>query len=162
MSNKMVQIQVLKKEKKIQYQKITLKKKQNDYSSSDILICCFDKFLNQCPFKFQTNLKRRCTNLEENLMNKADNIPQNKTTYQISKLNTRIHELESLLSQKDRDIENLKRSELTYHDIIDNMEIGYAHYNIIVEDGDPTDFIFLEVNETFEEILGNRYCDRAG
>ncbi len=88
------------------------------------------------------------------MTNKADNMSTNKITNQISELNNRIHELNGLLSQKDKDIENLRKSESTYHDFINNMEIGYAHYEIIVEDVNPSDFIFLEVNETFEEIIG--------
>ncbi|UCG02981.1 MAG: PAS domain-containing protein [Candidatus Heimdallarchaeota archaeon] len=88
------------------------------------------------------------------MTNKTNNITQDKITDQISGLNNRIHELENLLSQKNKDIENLKKRELTYHDIIDNMEIGYAHYKIIIQDEKPSDFIFLEVNETFEKIMG--------
>lgn len=82
-------------------------------------------------------------------------MPSAKMIDQISELNNRIHELESLLSQKDKDIENLEKNEKsTYYKMIDNMEIGFAHYEIIVEDGKTSDFIFLEVNETFEEIIG--------
>ncbi|MFX0123112.1 MAG: PAS domain-containing protein [Candidatus Hodarchaeota archaeon] len=92
--------------------------------------------------------------MEEHLTGKVDNTPKNAIKNQISDMHCRIHELENFLSQKDREIENLRKNEATYHNIINNMEIGYAHYEIIVEDGIPSDFIFLEVNTTFEEIIG--------
>ena len=72
----------------------------------------------------------------------------------ISGLNNRIHALKDVMSQKDREIEILRKNDLTYQGIIENMEIGYAHYEIIVEDGIPCDFIILDVNKTFEKIMG--------
>jgi len=33
------------------------------------------------------------------------------------------------------------------------MEIGYAYYEIIVDDGIASDFILLDANKTFEEII---------
>ncbi|MFX1507692.1 MAG: PAS domain-containing protein [Promethearchaeota archaeon] len=72
----------------------------------------------------------------------------------ISGLYNRIHVLESIMSQKDGEIEDLRKNDLTYHSIIENMGMGYAHYEIIIEEGIPCDFIILDVNKTFEKIMG--------
>ena len=81
-------------------------------------------------------------------------MPNDTMIDKISKLNHRIHVLEGDMSRRDREIENLKKNDATYREIIGNMEIGYAYYEIIVEDGTPSDFILLDANKTFEEIIG--------
>lgn len=92
--------------------------------------------------------------MEDHFADKVNDTPKAEVMDQINGYIHRIHELKSLLSHKEEDIENLKKIESTYHNIIENMEMGYAYYKIIVEDGIPCDFIFLEVNKAFEEIIG--------
>ncbi|MFX1283974.1 MAG: PAS domain S-box protein [Promethearchaeota archaeon] len=88
------------------------------------------------------------------MSDKTNRILKNDLINQKNDLNHRIRELENLLSQKERTIENLKQGEPLYKRNIDNMEMAYAYCKIILEDGNPCDFIFLEVNKAFEEIIG--------
>ena len=41
-----------------------------------------------------------------------------------------------------------------YHSLIDNMSEGFAHCQMIYENNTPVDFIYLEVNQTFEKLTG--------
>jgi PAS domain S-box-containing protein len=88
------------------------------------------------------------------MTDKTNDMPNSSMMDKLNRLNNRIHVLESVMSQKDREIENLRKNDSTYQGIIENMEIGYAYYEIIVENGIPCDFIFLDVNKTFEEVMG--------
>ncbi len=41
-----------------------------------------------------------------------------------------------------------------YREILNKSPIGYAYHKIILKDGKPTDFIYIDVNEAFENLLG--------
>ncbi len=92
--------------------------------------------------------------MEEHLTEKTIDTTEDETKDQTNASSNNIHEIESSLSKKEKNIENLKISETAYHDIIENMENGFAYHEIIVEDGTPCDFIFLDVNKAYEEIIG--------
>jgi PAS domain S-box-containing protein len=92
--------------------------------------------------------------LEEQLNEKTIDTTDSEAKDQINVSNHSIHEIESSLSLKEKNLENLKMSETAYHDIIENMQNGFAYHEIIVEDGIPCDFIFLDVNKAYEEIIG--------
>ena len=48
----------------------------------------------------------------------------------------------------------LKESETRYRSLFDNMVEGFAYCRMLFEDGQPKDFIYLEVNSTFEKLTG--------
>ncbi len=48
----------------------------------------------------------------------------------------------------------LRTSEERYHSLFDSMIEGYAHCQIVLEDGVPSDFIYLEVNAAFRTLTG--------
>jgi len=49
----------------------------------------------------------------------------------------------------------LKESELKYRDLFENILEGYAHCRVFFDDrNDPVDFSFIEVNDSFEKLLG--------
>ncbi len=85
--------------------------------------------------------------MEEHWIDKADELHKDKLKAQINEKNQRIDELESLLKHQEK-------SESTYRSIFQNMDHGYAYHKIIEKNGKPCDFIFLEFNKAFEEILG--------
>ncbi len=45
-------------------------------------------------------------------------------------------------------------SEARYRSLFENMLSGYAHCQMLFEDGKPQDFIYLDVNEAFEKLTG--------
>ena len=60
-----------------------------------------------------------------------------------------------------RDITKRKRAEIAldesekhFHSLFDNMLEGYAYCKMIFENGQPSDFIYLEVNTAFEKLTG--------
>ncbi|MFW9906209.1 MAG: PAS domain-containing protein [Candidatus Thorarchaeota archaeon] len=92
--------------------------------------------------------------MEDHVTDKTNDTPNRSMIDKMSGLNNRIQVLKSVMSQKDREIVNLRKNDSTYRGIIENMGIGYAYYEIIVENEIPCDFIILDVNKTFEEIMG--------
>ena len=48
----------------------------------------------------------------------------------------------------------LRESELTYRSLFENMLNGFAYCQIVQEEGKPTDFIYLKVNEAFGTLTG--------
>ena len=52
--------------------------------------------------------------------------------------------------------ETLQVSEKRYHPLYENMLDGYAYCKMIYEDGQPKNFIFLNVNEAFKKLTGFR------
>lgn len=50
---------------------------------------------------------------------------------------------------------DLKMSEERYHSLFRNMINGFARHRIILDsEGNPVDFIFLDINESFEKLTG--------
>ena len=48
--------------------------------------------------------------------------------------------------------ETLQVSQKRYHPLYENMLDGYAYCKMIYEDGQPKNFIFLNVNEAFKNL----------
>ena len=48
----------------------------------------------------------------------------------------------------------LRESETTYHSLFDNMLNGLAYGRMLFEDGQPTDFLYLNVNDAFGRLTG--------
>jgi PAS domain S-box-containing protein len=57
---------------------------------------------------------------------------------------------------KFRTEEDLRKSELRYRSLFDNMIEGFAHCRMLYEGGDPEDFVYLDVNGAFEKLTGLR------
>ncbi|WP_239031681.1 hybrid sensor histidine kinase/response regulator [Geomonas diazotrophica] len=52
--------------------------------------------------------------------------------------------------------ESLKKSEERYRSLFDNMLNGFAYCRMILDSSRPLDFVFLEVNQSFERLTGLR------
>ncbi|QXE89018.1 hybrid sensor histidine kinase/response regulator [Geomonas subterranea] len=52
--------------------------------------------------------------------------------------------------------EGLKKSEERYRSLFDNMLNGFAYCRMILDSSHPQDFVFLEVNQSFERLTGLR------
>jgi len=50
----------------------------------------------------------------------------------------------------------LRESEERYHSLFENMREGFAYCHMLYENGEPSDFIYLDVNDSFEELTGLR------
>jgi two-component system CheB/CheR fusion protein len=50
--------------------------------------------------------------------------------------------------------ETLRQSENEYRSLFENMLDGYAYCRMIYENGEPRDFVYLDVNSTFESLTG--------
>ena len=48
----------------------------------------------------------------------------------------------------------IRESEERYRSLFDNMLEGYAYCKMVFEDGEPQDFIYLDVNQAFERLTG--------
>lgn len=57
----------------------------------------------------------------------------------------------------------LRESEASYRSLFENMIEGFAYLKAVHDDsGQPADYIFLEVNEAFEEVTGLKSADVIG
>jgi PAS domain S-box-containing protein len=52
--------------------------------------------------------------------------------------------------------EQLRQSEGRYRSLFENMREGFAYCRMLYEDGVPRDFVYLEVNPSFERLTGLR------
>lgn len=50
----------------------------------------------------------------------------------------------------------LRASELSYRSLFENMINGYAHCRMLFDNGEPRDFVYLDVNQAFETLTGLR------
>ncbi len=53
-------------------------------------------------------------------------------------------------------IEELRESEARYSSLFANMLEGFAYCRMIFEDGEPRDFVYIDVNKKFDELTGLR------
>ncbi|HLG35219.1 MAG TPA: cache domain-containing protein [Bacteroidia bacterium] len=60
-------------------------------------------------------------------------------------------ELEQKVNERT---EALQKSELRYRSLFENMIEGFAYCKMMYENGQPTDFIYLDVNAAFENLTG--------
>jgi signal transduction histidine kinase len=59
------------------------------------------------------------------------------------------------VAPSDRDVEaELQRSELRYRSLVENLLNGVVQLRVVYEDGQPSDFVFVETNAAFGAQLG--------
>ncbi len=58
------------------------------------------------------------------------------------------------VTEKRRSQKALRESEEHYRSLFDNMLNGYAYCQMLFEEGEPRDFIYLNVNHAFETLTG--------
>ena len=58
------------------------------------------------------------------------------------------------ITERRRTEEALVESEKRYRGLFENMQEGYAYCRMLYENGEPQDFIYLAVNDTFESLTG--------
>ena len=59
-----------------------------------------------------------------------------------------------LINAEEKAAEAASNSEKKYRSLFDNMLEGFAHCRMIYENGQPQDFIYLDVNGAFEQLTG--------
>lgn len=58
------------------------------------------------------------------------------------------------ITERDQAEHIIRESEARYHSLFESMLNGFAYCRMLYEDGHPSDFIYLEVNEAFEKQTG--------
>jgi PAS domain S-box-containing protein len=58
------------------------------------------------------------------------------------------------ITERRKAEEALKASEAWYRGLFDHMQEGFAHCRILLQNGKPVDWIYLEVNPAFERLTG--------
>jgi CheY-like chemotaxis protein len=131
-----------------------------------------DNSINYIPIVFMTALKTssesRVKALEagaEGFLSKpVDEIEltvQIKAMVKVKKANEVIrHEKEHLKMMVAVRTREIAQSEMRYKSLFDNMLEGFSYCKMLFEDNKPADFIYLEVNEKFEELTGLKKCCR--
>ncbi len=62
-----------------------------------------------------------------------------------------------------KEIEKLKEEEEKYRSLFEKMNDSFALHKIVLDDNDtPIDYIFIEVNKSFEKMLGIKRDDVIG
>jgi PAS domain S-box-containing protein len=62
--------------------------------------------------------------------------------------------VENLLVERRRAAEKIRASELRYQNLFENMVEGLAYCQMIFENGQPVDWVYLSVNPAFETLTG--------
>ena len=72
-------------------------------------------------------------------------------------------ELERLRRERDAAVIALQSWQRRYEFLFSNMLTGYAYHDMVLDDAsEPIDYIFVEVNKTFEELTGLKAEDITG
>jgi PAS domain S-box-containing protein len=75
-------------------------------------------------------------------------------TLETIKLWERLADQLAVALSKFRAEETLRESEQRFRSLFENMVEGYAYCRMLFDEGRPQDFIYLEVNATFEKLTG--------
>ncbi len=70
-----------------------------------------------------------------------------------SNISFAIEAIENERERKEAE-EELKESERKFRSLFENMVEGFAYYKMLYEDGRPTDYMYLDVNQSFETLTG--------
>ncbi len=62
--------------------------------------------------------------------------------------------LARLVTKASEQKKELVASEIKYRSLFENMQEGYAYCQMLYENNEPIDFIYLDVNESFESLTG--------
>jgi PAS domain S-box-containing protein len=96
--------------------------------------------------------ERKRKEAEEELSQKNDDL-----TAMNEELTATGEEIQANLDELARREQELRESEEKYRSLFENLLDGYAYCRMIYDDtGRPVDFIYLEVNRAFDEILGTK------
>ncbi|MBT4485661.1 MAG: PAS domain S-box protein [Candidatus Latescibacteria bacterium] len=57
------------------------------------------------------------------------------------------------ITERKRAEETLKKSEAMYRSLFENMLVSFAYFKIIIDNNQPVDFVFLEINSAFEKLF---------
>jgi PAS domain S-box-containing protein len=78
----------------------------------------------------------------------------NRMTADLKAVTASKADLEREIAERERAEGALRESEEHYRSLFDNMLNGYAYCRMLFEEGKPQDFIYLNVNSTFETLTG--------
>jgi PAS domain-containing protein len=56
------------------------------------------------------------------------------------------------ITERRRADKSLRESVQRYRSLFESMLHGFAHCEMLFEDGEPRDFVYLDVNATFEKV----------
>jgi len=73
---------------------------------------------------------------------------------ELMQLRSRVAELEESEAKLLCIEKSLRESEQRYRSLFDNMLDGFAYCKMLFEDGEPLDFMYLDVNDAFERLTG--------
>lgn len=75
----------------------------------------------------------------------------------------RLLQQQRLVKDREQAEEALRKSEKKYHNLFDHSLNGFALHEIILDtEGQPVDYVFLEVNRAFEELTGLSAAEVVG
>jgi PAS domain S-box-containing protein len=70
-----------------------------------------------------------------------------------------LHMIESIIGNRRK----LEESEEKYRKLFSNLLVGFAHHRIIYDDeSNPCDYVYLDINKTFEDMTGLKRADIIG
>ena len=80
----------------------------------------------------------------------------NRMTADLKKVTASKTDLEREMAERKQAEKALRESEEHYRSLFENMLNGYAYCRMLFEEGEPRDFIYLNVNHAFETLTGLR------
>ncbi|MHB8793329.1 MAG: SpoIIE family protein phosphatase [Thermoleophilia bacterium] len=87
----------------------------------------------------------------------------NRMTTDLKNITASKAALEFEIAEREEAQAALRESESSYRSLFENMIEGFAHLKAILDDsGQPANYVFLEVNEAFEEVTGLKSAEVIG